>query len=347
MTDKFIIYRHDLDKWPKLHHIDTSLENIVNTALTLYNNIIPDDEIGIKLKALESKIQDGYENIAESISANDICLRREHQLQFENMKDRINSNDVVLRRENQLQFENIKWGSIDATVFREGLNALNKKNRMYIQSLDSKINELKQLLHCSSQKGKIGEHMVVEWISTAFPDYSTTLISASSFVADIRMNTDFGDMLVEVKFWNSTIPTKEVNKFKRDLASSLCECGLFISIGQAIVSHRRCMVEKIDNKYILYIPNATRESVVWAIIAMREIKNYITHGDTSDVDSIQKTITLIQKHGQIYLDNFEKQILQLSSHIKRMRTSLGTMDTLLIQLRANAGHNIKNILMRS
>ena len=81
--------------------------------------------------------------------------------------------------------------------------------------------------HNSSKKGAATEVEVLELLVAAFPQFEVELCSRSSFCADIKMKSDFLNVLVDVKAHERTesstdlkirgIETSEVEKFKRDM----------------------------------------------------------------------------------------------------------------------------------
>jgi len=61
-------------------------------------------------------------------------------------------------------------------------------------------------------------------------------------------------LLIEVKNYNSTVPNIEVEKFHRDVDSTDCNAGLFLSFGQKIAMKNRVMIGKTTkNKHVSYL----------------------------------------------------------------------------------------------
>jgi hypothetical protein len=113
----------------------------------------------------------------------------------------------------------------------------------------------------SSIKGQIGENIVYDILIDKFPDYTienTTKIPHSGDIQIVLPN--HSKVIIEVKNYNKTIDTQELEKLKFDMKFNKCNYAIFISLNSGIVGKKRFQFESFyhdkEYYYILYVPYA-------------------------------------------------------------------------------------------
>lgn len=89
----------------------------------------------------------------------------------------------------------------------------------------------------SSEKGQIGENYIYKILENK---YDIKQISQTARFTDLIINNK---ILTEVKYYKSTVPSKEIVKFKRDLAARSAQGGLFISLDSKIAGKKHFELE--------------------------------------------------------------------------------------------------------
>lgn len=113
----------------------------------------------------------------------------------------------------------------------------------------------------SSIKGQVGENIVYDILIDKFPDYTienTTKIPHSGDIQIVLPN--HSKVIIEVKNYNKTIDTQELEKLKFDMKFNKCNYAIFISLNSGIVGKKRFQFESFyhdkEYYYILYVPYA-------------------------------------------------------------------------------------------
>jgi hypothetical protein len=128
--------------------------------------------------------------------------------------------------------------------------------------------------------GQSGENKVLDLIN-----YSTEVVSSSSFNMDLRVKTRVGIILVEVKNYNNIVPSKEYSKFLRDVSLNQHIVGaLFISLNTEIAGRRGII--QFDNMWndgpIIVSIVTNNSDDINGVISL--IEDYIESRHNSDID---------------------------------------------------------------
>lgn len=165
----------------------------------------------------------------------------------------------------------------------ESINKNNETKLKYVEdnlnnnmlSLRSSIDKIIKNTSTSSLKGQIGENIIEDIIKTNFPDDTLEYKGNEDFESDFHLHfKNIGKILIEVKTYNNTVGSAELNKFKRDIIRSGLKAGIFISTTSGIVGKKRYEIEKINSgQIIIYIPNSglNGSSIIWGILFTKKI----------------------------------------------------------------------------
>jgi hypothetical protein len=185
------------------------------------------------------------------------------------------------------------------------------------------LNRLVGKTSSSAARGKIGENVVLEWIRNLFPD-GVTEADARPQAMDIRLTIGVIKIYIEVKMYSRSVSSKEVDKFKRDLIQSDTRFGIFVSLGQRISKIGRVLIERVGDKYAIYLPNATKSSVEWAIVFSRELNKLdeSKHVDMMLINSFLQTNEGIAA-------NIKKHIIRMKTELKNLERDLHEQNNLM------------------
>lgn len=137
-------------------------------------------------------------------------------------------------------------------VSREGnIEVINK-----IESLNENLLSLTS--GNSSLLGKFNENIIEKYLKNHFPHYEIINTSVSGEkCGDIIINThtNIGKISIESKNYgpDRSIPSGEIDKFKRDLMNSGIKFGIFISTNSRITGKDTIDYEYFDDKFIIYL----------------------------------------------------------------------------------------------
>ena len=157
------------------------------------------------------------------------------------------------------------------------MNIIETKINENLERVKYTIDKLTEYNNKSILKGNIGENFVESIIKMNFPDYTLLNMSGVPEASDYHLILPSTDIfMIEVKNYTNVVPTKEIDKFKRDMLKHGAKIGIFISLNSGITGKKRFHIETLNNKQkILYIPNSGLDgsSIIWGIIFGMELIN--------------------------------------------------------------------------
>jgi len=160
-------------------------------------------------------------------------------------------------------------GNIDKTM--TGIETRISDNLIDVKS---SIDKLTDSGSKSVLKGGMGERIIENIVKYNFQDYTIVDTSKEMGSGDYMLHLPSGDVIMlEVKNYQSPIPKKEIDKFKRDLTKTGHKIGIFISLYSGIVGKKRFHIENYNEKQkIIYIPVAGIDgiSITWAILLSKK-----------------------------------------------------------------------------
>lgn len=192
--------------------------------------------------------------------------------------------DVELGREVE---NTLRAGHMVLTMVQaaSGEEAMKRFFRPVTESMGELKDTLSTLLTATkkSQKlGELGEEIVNNQLRTAFPMDSFSVVSDTGHQADIHGEFALTDeevrtAIIEVKLYTGDVPSKELEKFRKDLKSTGTRYGLMVSLTSRLtgVPGPLC-VEETDDYVAVYVPNAglDGQGVLWGAAILRSIINY-------------------------------------------------------------------------
>lgn len=261
------------------------LENYLNDLLLLGFQVSKSIKIDLNQNQTDNSINLQIKSLLEN---------------FENNNNKLNN-----LQENINTFKN----DISSTLISQ-TNITNNQ----CETLNNCILKLTGNLSTSSLKGQIGENFIGNILKTQFPDDTVNETAKTKHESDIHLiSSSFPTILIESKIYKNAVNTDEINKFLYDLDNTDINFGLFISLTSGIVKHKRLEYCFLNNKHIVFIPNAGFDgnNIFYGIIFLREISK-IKNTNYINEDLYEEKCEKINQ----LLNNFEKAFL----HIKKLKS---------------------------
>ena len=137
------------------------------------------------------------------------------------------------------------------------MDATNKPLLDRLDSLNRNVEALMGGLTSSSKRGKIGENILIHTLEKHYPRAIIEDTSKVSNQADIHFTFPKTEepVWIEVKTYSDTVPTKEVDKFKKEMQENKVKYGIFAS-RSGIARHHNIEIESLSyGGSLFYIPN--------------------------------------------------------------------------------------------
>lgn len=174
----------------------------------------------------------------------------------------------------------------------------------------------------SSVKGDEGERSADAVILNNFPYIKMKDTSADAKGGDRRLTIEDSDIMLEFKHYKNTVPTKEIDKFVRDLKDSNCTIGIFCSIASAIAKKpKNISFEKCGSSVSVYIPfSGETHTKLLAIISWAE---WYIRSKVHLLES-KENMTMIELSLEA-LSEVDELNRQLETSIDQMNKSIGQL----------------------
>lgn len=238
----------DLEKLKQLGHIDTFLTR-AKWDLTDLRNLL---KVDIAMKDHDVNPDD----------LPDIFVT--HKMLVKNM---FHNKKIILKQNNDYDEDDLIGDSNDN-------NNNDNSNNIDYDTLINKVDEISRALINPKNKGNIGEKLVMRQLQQYYPNIKN--VSNNAKDTDLHITLGGYLYLIECKFYSKTVPTTQVEKFKRDVTNkSNCKIGFMVS-PTSNIAHINSDIHFIynDNKQLeVYISNIDVD--VMARIIQAIIENYV------------------------------------------------------------------------
>jgi hypothetical protein len=193
--------------------------------------------------------------------------------------------------------------------------------------IDDNINRLLSINSSSNVKGKLTEGIFGNMMERLFPDWEVKNMSNQAHESDYQIRTDFGETLVELKNYNHTVSTAQIQKFYRDIDETGIRFAVFLSVGSGIVGKRELSWEVYGSNrtVIIWLPNSTIEPVVLqtAFGLLRALQGILERSE--EKDRSEKDIGHIDRETDRVLMEISETI---RSGYERQNRLTGTIQTI-------------------
>ncbi|MDO9096767.1 MAG: restriction endonuclease [Candidatus Methanoperedens sp.] len=238
-------------------HLDSTLE----TYILLGHTVIGQISIGLK-KEVTDKLEANKEELKGTITT-----LMDDKTTFLDEKLTKGITELVTKQFADTN-EKFKVGMDETKKYVEStvnktIAELNEQSIIPLQTvLKLTLTELSTLTHkikVSPERGAIGVEFVFDSLCRHFRDGNKFEITqGQGHTGDIisHLKNYTKPILIEVKKWDSTVTTKEVEKFWNDMDSRNCKYGMFVSIDSDISKiHNPIQLENNQGKIGIFVTN--------------------------------------------------------------------------------------------
>jgi len=108
-----------------------------------------------------------------------------------------------------------------------------------LQDAADDLAEYKSRLPClekSVDKGKVGEKLLEDYLTTNLSanEYAIQVVNKEKHSGDIIIASKKTEIMIDTKYYTSTVPTKEYEKLQRNMKSRNVRCGILVSYSSKI-----------------------------------------------------------------------------------------------------------------
>jgi len=233
------------------------------------------------------KLSLSSEEISREIIINDINIFNSFSAKSE--KDILN----VLKLSSYIH-DNISSLYRDEGICESLNESLKERSIEVLNKIDSVNENLLALTSGnSSLLGKFNENIIEKYFKNHFPHFETVNTSVSGEkCGDIVINThtNMGKISIESKNYGPerSIPSGEIEKFKRDLMNSGIKFGIFISTNSRITGKNTIDYELFEDKIIVYLGPAGHDCsllnmAIYFLITINELE--VIHNKQISIES--------------------------------------------------------------
>lgn len=179
---------------------------------------------------------------------------------------------------------------IDRSV-RVNEDSIQLGNKM--DKLQESVNDMLNKFSNSKTKGIIGENLVAHAISESFPGDRLEVTANTPDSGDFHLHIqEGGKILIDAKLYNHPVPSKEIEKLKKDMENCSIPYAVLISMNSSISTKRKLDIEQTRNGFIVFMGHsgADHNSISLCIHLMKQLMNIPTQNATFQFDKITKHI---------------------------------------------------------
>jgi hypothetical protein len=108
-----------------------------------------------------------------------------------------------------------------------------------LQEAADELAEYKSRLPClekSVDKGKVGEKLLEDYLTSNLSanEYTIQVVTKEKHSGDIILASKRLEVMIDSKYYNHTVPTKEYEKLQRDMKSRNIRCGILVSYSSKV-----------------------------------------------------------------------------------------------------------------
>jgi len=134
------------------------------------------------------------------------------------------------------------------------------------------LHSIKQMMGASAKKGAIAENAIMSTIVKNFPDYEVENVAHKAGMCDMLISDGCIRTAIEIKNYETNVPSSEVKKFEHDLISMDVTSAIMISCKSGIAHvHGQFTYKMIGSKLAVFLSNGGNDglSVVWAVLFIK------------------------------------------------------------------------------
>ena len=111
----------------------------------------------------------------------------------------------------------------------------------------------------SSNKGTIGENLVIDWLTEYYPLSGLAVTAKKGKKADMVLELDNNKYLVEVKNFKHNVPKRDIEKFEQEMMKiEEIQAGLFISTNSNIQGREDWEIRHYNGRPGIFLTNVSK-----------------------------------------------------------------------------------------
>jgi hypothetical protein len=123
-----------------------------------------------------------------------------------------------------------------------------------LDNLSKTTKDIFGLAKTSQKRGEILEHKIFDYFENNIKHYTVNKTNHIPHHADAELILNNNKYLLEIKNYNTTVDTKEIEKLKFDMEYCNIKYALFLSVQSSIVGKKTIDIEQFNNNnYIVYV----------------------------------------------------------------------------------------------
>jgi hypothetical protein len=108
-----------------------------------------------------------------------------------------------------------------------------------LQEAADDLVDYKNKLPCldkSVEKGKVGEKLLEDYLisNLSANEYAIQVVNKEKYSGDIILASKTLEIMIDTKYYTSTVPSKEYEKLQRDMKSRNIRCGILVSYSSKV-----------------------------------------------------------------------------------------------------------------
>lgn len=231
-----------------------------------------------------------------------------------------------------------------SSLLEEALRPLSSR----LSTLQTSLDSMQRATVASQNKGVLGEQLVLEQLRSAFPLDRFEHVGASAHETDVCGDVRVGDatheVRIEAKLYKNTVPSSEVDKFKRDMLECKAPLGLFVSLSSSIANVKgRMDVQRLGTtQTLVLVPNAGFDGtgVLWGLLLLKALAGVALATDLIDTDAALAAV----ETGADELRTLAASVLALERSLGSVAESLDAARWKVAQLKTGLVTSEKRIL---
>lgn len=228
---------------------DIYFEKVIENMYTLYTNI----KVKMSTKTTNIEISEAINNTKFSIIES-VTKTLQETLQDAFQAKNITDYEILMNMQKTTQTAIENKNIADIEILRNIQQATLQNDK-----IQENLDDIKKKLERSKVSQKIGKETECEYIELLtqfFDGYEIIDMSSTPKSADIKINHPHKpSLLLEIKNYSESVPTKEITKFLEDIRKNQCH-GILISSYSGIHTKRDWTFDIIDDSFIvIYLSN--------------------------------------------------------------------------------------------
>jgi len=216
-----------------------------------------------KIGELQEKLTKMRDEMEEKIEVMRDEMKRDtdamYKTRIETLKNEVIYTQERLNNQNGDHYNKLKELECGLRDKHENdLKAIHMKNKEELMELNDKLFTQVNNQMVSSNKGMIGENIVVEWLTKFYPLSGLEVTAKKGKKADMVLELEDTKFLIEVKNFKCNVPKRDIEKFEQEMMTiEDIDAGVFISTSSNIQGREDWEIRHYNGRPGIYLTNVS------------------------------------------------------------------------------------------